>query len=823
MASEAPRDTSFCGHAIMGEETLIVPDSAEDPRFADNPVVLGDPSIRFYAGAPLHGPDNHRLGTLCIVDLQPRELDAAAQRMLRVLADAAERVLVSAWQQRRYTKALTAETRFAAGLRTTAAGWLMWNYDTRILETNPGLELMLGHSADDLVGTSVLDLFPGTGLIELCELAANGTPQPPQRLRAISREGALVPVSVVVSEVEVSEGRQYVGIVTSLSELVQLEDELAQFFKLSFDLLCIADKVGHFVRLNPAFAEVLGYPIEELLASPILDWVLPEDRDATSVELQSLADGHETHNFENRWRRSDGEVRTLVWSARADPQTELIYAAARDVTAERRQYLELRRLDEQIRASPLLIATLNTELEVIGVNNTWSRLLGISAEAPRALADLYEGQAALHMRTEVIPRVLRTGFWSGEISIVAARGQLRTIHQTVLRQLDTMGRPGISVVAHDVSEYKELDRLKDEFISTVSHELRTPLTSIRGSLGLVAAGAAGPLPLKAANLIDIANQNTERLIRLINDVLDLEKIQSGGVALDLHDERIDRIISESLASVEGLAADNGVSLNYERTSDVPEVGVDRDRLVQVITNLLSNAVKFSESGQAVVVETAVEDRQLTVRVIDGGVGIPPEHLDSIFGRFQQVDSTTSRAKGGTGLGLAISREIVQLHGGSIDVSSKIGEGSTFTVRLPLHGAGCGAQDGQRQNQPRLRPNILIVEDDPAVAAAVVEVMEAAGYDAMSVETIGSAEDRVFSVLPDLVLLEADLPDGPGLDLVRAMESDADLASVPVVMLAKVQTPRPERPTIVAWVDTPVSDRKLLDVVTRILPIHPHPH
>lgn len=568
-ASEGPRETSFCGHVITGEEPMIVPDSTRDPRFFDNPDVIGEPKIRFYAGTPLHGPDRHRLGTLCIVDSKPRELDPAQQRMLRVLAEAAERALVNTWQRRRYAQALTAETRLAAGLRTTAAGWLIWDEDATILDVNPGLQRILGYRSEELVGTSAKQLFPGDGLSTLCRDAADNAPRAPHRLAAAARDGSTVPVSAVVSELEIREQRQYVGIFTDLTELVQAEDELSQFFKLSFDLLCIANKYGRFVRLNPAFEEVLGFPTRELLQRPILDWVLPEDREATARELQAVAGGAETHNFENRWRRSDGEVRTLVWSARADPNSELIYAAARDITAERRQYLELRRLDEQIRASPLLIATMDTDLALTSVNATWALLRGPGAAGDLTLDDLYTMEAARRMRQEIAPEVLASGSWSGEVQIRAAHDRTRTINQTVLRQVDASGRAGLSVVAHDVSEYKELDRMKDEFISTVSHELRTPLTSIRGSLGLVAAGAAGQLPEKAAGLIGIANQNTERLIRLINDVLDLEKIQSGTAALNLHDERMDRIVSESLSSVEGMASDNDVQLRSRRGEDLP--------------------------------------------------------------------------------------------------------------------------------------------------------------------------------------------------------------------------------------------------------------
>jgi PAS domain S-box-containing protein len=237
-------------------------------------------------------------------------------------------------------------------------------------------------------------------------------------------------------------------------------------------------------------------------------------------------------------------------------------------------------------------------------------------------------------------------------------------------------------VVRDITEKHRIDTMKSEFVSIVSHELRTPLTSIRGSLKLLESGVKAPLPTAALPLVKIASSNTERLIRLINDVLDVEKIEAG--KLELHREELDlgTLIAATLEGLAGMAQQAGVALE----SDVPaltRLNGDRDRLTQVLVNLVSNAVKFSPRGERVVVSvSSVAHGRLRITVSDHGPGIPASQLHRLFGKFQQLDATDTRARGGTGLGLSIAKGIVSQHGGTIGVDSEPGVGSRFWFELP---------------------------------------------------------------------------------------------------------------------------------------------
>jgi signal transduction histidine kinase len=337
-----------------------------------------------------------------------------------------------------------------------------------------------------------------------------------------------------------------------------------------------------------------------------------------------------------------------------------------------------------------------------------------------------------------------------------------------------------------VSDLRELDRMKSEFVSVVSHELRTPLTSIRGSLGLVASGAMGELPTEAHEMLRIAVTNTDRLVRLINDILDLERIESGTEALHLAPNPLDDIVAEAVRSVQGTAEQAGVTLEISPSGAV--VQADHDRLVQAVTNLLANAVKFSERGASVRVDAVGRGVWVALRISDEGRGIPADKLESIFGRFQQVDASDAREKGGTGLGLAITQSIVERHGGRIEVTSEVGKGSTFTIALPL----------LQSPAPRSAPTsvgasvVLLVEDDLDLRDVLAASLGRHGVQVATAATVEAAVERSRQSPPDLLVLDVRLSGGSGFDVVRALRQDDRLREVPTVVYTVVDLTDDER-------------------------------
>lgn len=245
---------------------------------------------------------------------------------------------------------------------------------------------------------------------------------------------------------------------------------------------------------------------------------------------------------------------------------------------------------------------------------------------------------------------------------------------------------GCVAVLHDITRRRKTEQMKDDFVSIVSHELRTPLTSINGSLGLILGGIAGEIPDEAREMVDVAQRNSTRLVRLINDLLDIQKLEAGKMELALELLDIEMFTKRALETNEGCAIKNNISFKYiHKETEKLLINGDEDRLLQVMANLLSNAVKYSPANGVVTIETCRSGKnKARISVSNNGPGIPKEFNDAIFGKFNQADSATTRQKEGTGLGLSICKSIISLHGGDIDFTSVIGKETTFFFNLPTH-------------------------------------------------------------------------------------------------------------------------------------------
>ena len=261
----------------------------------------------------------------------------------------------------------------------------------------------------------------------------------------------------------------------------------------------------------------------------------------------------------------------------------------------------------------------------------------------------------------------------------ARRAFLVVLSALILAMVAVIG--SVVLVFRDLTRRREIERMKSEFVSVVSHELRTPLTSIHGSLGLLASGLLGKVNSRGERMLEIAVSNTDRLIRLLNDILDMETLDSGKVEMRRIVCSAGELIDHAIELMRPMAQNQRVSLAATRSELL--IYADRDRIIQCLTNLLSNAIKFSEPGKAVRVTANRIGQDARFEVVDQGKGIPEGKRTSIFERFQQVDTSDSRKRGGTGLGLAISRNIVEQHGGKIWVESQLGHGSTFFFTIPL--------------------------------------------------------------------------------------------------------------------------------------------
>jgi signal transduction histidine kinase/CheY-like chemotaxis protein len=378
-----------------------------------------------------------------------------------------------------------------------------------------------------------------------------------------------------------------------------------------------------------------------------------------------------------------------------------------------------------------------------------------------------------------------------------------------------------------LTERSQLDTLKDEFISTVSHELRTPLTSIRGALGLLSSGVIGDVDAKALNLLRIAVTNTDRLIRLINDILDLERMESGRAPLQIRRCSLRDLAHQAIETMTAMADSRTVHLELVPSTvaqtAAPEAlffDGDADRILQVLTNLLSNAIKFSPTASTVRIHTDATPESILLKVVDEGRGIPTEKLDSIFDRFQQVEPSDARQKGGTGLGLAICRSIVQQHSGSIWAQRNLGIGTTLYVMLPRTARSTDPVPAPLPAALATRDEgaILVCDDDPCIRTIVSEHLSRQGYSVIEAESgdqalIMAAEHRVEAILLDLYM-----PGLSGWETLQRLRNNPATANIPVVVLSVLSSSL--RPQLTGnaqgWVQKPFNESLLFAELGRVL-------
>ncbi|MEA2755159.1 MAG: hypothetical protein QOJ54_1448, partial [Aliidongia sp.] len=354
------------------------------------------------------------------------------------------------------------------------------------------------------------------------------------------------------------------------------------------------------------------------------------------------------------------------------------------------------------------------------------------------------------------------------------------------------GRLFVAAV-RDVTERRALERVKSEFVSTVSHELRTPLTSISGALSLIASGTAGPLPDKARSLVTIARSNCDRLTRLINDILDLERIDAGRMVFEFAPVALEELLRQVLADNVEFARKYSVRLELSGPPPSATLWADVHRLVQVLTNLISNAVKFSPSGSVVTVSARLADAMVRIAVEDRGRGIPETFRDRIFEKFAQADTADNRQKGGTGLGLSIVKSIVERHGGSVSFESVYGTGTVFFVDLPWRRPAPAEMPDDTTRLPR----VLICEDDPDVATVMAGQLQQAGYRADRAATADAAIRLLAERRYDAMTLDLALPDTDGLSLLRRVRENPRHSEMPVIIVS-------------AWIDSPAGQAASLE-------------
>jgi two-component system, OmpR family, sensor histidine kinase VicK len=718
--SEQPLESSACQYAIVDPDPMLIEDAARDPRFPSGFIQLGeDISCRSYASAPLITGTGAIIGTLAVLSPDAGAFRYSDACILQVLArqvmtrleyyDSVRQQERTGRARQRVERALNIERSFVSTVLDTI-GALVVVLDTagRVVRFNRACETVSGYSFAELVGRPFPDeLLPPEQVDRTAELLAatrNGTLEDPYELDWISRDGSRHRIAWASTALKDAAGEVSFFIATGVDVTEQRETELAlrssemrhrQLIEGSLGMICTHDLKGNLLSINSHGAENLGYAPEELVGKYLFDFVQVDHKHGWAEYWKAMSEQGEDQG-RLYTRKKDGSPCVIAFRNKLVqlPGSEpFVLGHGIDITEKTNAEANMQSLTRQ-RESILDsvgdgIYGIDLDGRIVFVNKVGANLLGYMPEEmqgellhPLVHHSRSDGtpypldecpiHATLHRHSPL--RVRNEVFWRRDgISI--------PVEYVVCPMVDGGKVTGAVIAYQDVTERRLLDRMKDEFISTVSHELRTPLTSLRAALGLIAGGALAARPDKAEQMLEVAMGNCNRLVHLVNDILDFESIDSGKLRLD----RVEVSANEVLRRATGLQDPQAkrAGLRFRIEAEPINLWVDIDRIVQTLSKLVSNAIKFSPPNSEICLRAhALSDAEALIEVQDNGRGIPPEMLDTIFDRFQQVDASDSRDIGGTGLGLALCRGLVDLHGGKIWAESAIGRGSSFFFTVP---------------------------------------------------------------------------------------------------------------------------------------------
>lgn len=721
------------------------------------------------------------------------------------------------------------------------------SHDGQIVTVNAQAERLFGYERDELIGQSVDLLLPQGTRAEHRQHRQAFAADP--RLRAMGaglelvarrKDGHEIPVEISLSPLPTPAGLYVVSAIRDVTAKRQLDQErahLAAIVASSGDAIIGTLLTGEITSWNSAAERLYGYPASEAVGRSVSMLLPPDQMPQVEDILDRIRHGETIDSLQAIRITRDGRRITvaLTISPVRDHNGEVIGAATivRDLTQRLRDEAALHenqaRFSGAFASAAIGMALVGLDGRFLQVNPSLCQLLGYSGEELQAMSF----QVITHPDDLEADLVQVQRLLDGDIPSYSL--EKRYLHQSgavvwtllsVSLVRDEAGTPLYFVSqVQDVTRTREAERLREEFVSTVSHELRTPLTSIAGYVDLLLEGAGGELSSATEHFLTIVQQNSRRLAALVNDLLDMSRIEAGKI--DLRQEEIDlvAVLHEVIASFTLQFEAKHQHVRVELPEALPPIWADPQRSVQIFTNLISNAHKYTAEGGSIAISAEVETDAVRVDVADTGIGMSAEEQEQIFTRFFRASRRAARAERGTGLGLAITHALVELHGGAISVRSALGEGTLISVLLPTRAArpaslpeeapstaGVAAPAARHSASGR----ILVVEDDLDVGNLLCEYLRLEGYETTLAATVELAIASVLQSPPDLITLDLNLTDGVGWSILDRLRA-AGVALPPVVVVSILPENGYGRPLgVVDVLAKPISGSVLRDRVANAL-------
>ncbi len=704
---------------------------------------------------------------------------------------------------------------------------------------NPAAERIFGYALNEVVGQNVKMLMPapyqGAHDGYLQSYMTSGEAKVigiGREVTGLRKDGSTFPMELIINEMKVGGKRKFTGIVRDISERKQTEGTLSDIMTAvqNSQLVTEFEMDGTIITANDLFCDALGYQLEEILGKHHSLFLSTED--AESADYKNFWNALKRGEFQAAEFRRIGKGGKEVWlqatytpilDSNGKPLKVVKFATDISDTVIYRNRIK----DSEARTLAIVdtvvdgIVTIDARGTIETFNPAAATLFGYAREEvleqnikmlmPEPYHSEHDGYL-LNYQVSGEAKVIGIG---REVTGRRKDGSTFPMELAVSR-MEVSGVQMFTGIVRDITDRKEAERAKSEFVSTVSHELRTPLTSIKGSLGLIRSGAIGELPEKMRAMLDIAYNNSDRLVLLINDILDMEKISAGKMDFIMAPTDVVSLIDEAVEANQGYGDEYGVTFVKVASDIAALVQGDKGRLMQVLANLMSNAAKFSPDGERVELSITRNENLIRIAVKDKGPGVPEDFKKTIFQKFSQADSSDTRKKGGTGLGLSITKAIVEQHGGTVGFETETGKGSTFFFELPelVKPAAINEALLQKTDDDGLF-RILHIEDDESILQ-VVSALLADFADIVYARSLVDA-NRLLEQEPfDLVIMDLILPDGDGETLLPKLDNPAG-KSVPVIIFSAKDVSRKTGDSIKAvLVKSRTTNDVLLDTIRSTL-------
>ena len=878
--TEVAREVSFCSHTILLLDGLVIADAAADERFADNPQVTASPSVRFYAGVPLVTRDGFAVGTLCVMDRQPRQFADSQMESLRVLS----RQVMTQLELRRHLDELahnieqrqrteerlrTSEAFYETLVETLPQNILRKDLQGRFTFANRKSCQSIGRKKEEIIGRTDFDLFPPelAAKYHRDDLRVMTTRENLDTVEAHQGpHGERLFVHVIKTPLYDASGNVIgvQGIFYDVTQRKRIEEELAYERDLLRALLdYIPDRIYfkdvncRFMRCSKSMAVRLGLTdAREVVGKTDFDFHPAEQaQEYYDDEQRILLRGEPLINKLERQLDPDGnEIWASVTKVPIYTQSGSIaglVGLSRDITQLKQTEQALRQAEEKYRAiyenSPEGIFQTTRDGHFLSANPALARMYGYGSpeEVVVALTDIENQLYVDPERREEFSRLMRergeVGGFESQIhrkdrSVIWISESARTVkdadgnfryYEGIVE--DITARKQAEIERERAREAAlESARTKAQFLANMSHEIRTPMNAITGMTGLLGDTR---LTKEQRDYVETIRNSTESLLSIINDILDFSKVEAGKLSLEVIDFELREAVEGSIEMLAERAHKKGIDLACWMEPDMPpQLRGDPVRLRQILTNLVSNAVKFTEKGEVLVHVTKLKEEagRIVVRfeVKDTGIGIAPDAMARIFQEFTQADGSTTRKYGGTGLGLTISKQLVSLMGGEIGVESTPGRGSTFWVNIPMEPHSVNAELPHLPASELLKGlRLLLVNHTPSLRKILLQQFDAWGIQAEAAASAAEAMDKINDAARagrpyPLLLIDVDLPEMDGLSLAQNLKSDPVLASSRIVMLTtllnRLSTQTMKVTGISACLVKPIRQSRMLECLNDVM-------